>query len=1091
MSFAVYSSQKIDRLYGALATFLEAYQQGDESIFCAPMLVLPTYQGQNEFRVQLAEQSGIVARLHIEAFEGFFQSLIEGFLESDVALLNKHVLCSALLQQMPEIPKSAQELRAKVDEALALSSLWSHYAVMRPQLMRDWQNDAQKLHPQDFEPQSEQQHSVRYAALFKSGALHTGQALWKHYFDILGSASFKEHLKALPKQQYIFFDPCPVSTLLSEVLHLLAQYHDVFVFVYNPCMELWEDLRRPKVVQSIGSPNNAIWEDDACYPLQQWGSVSQCTLKTLFELSEAQRALGSHTIFATLDRELELAPCPLGRLQEAILRFEEGLLQGAQEAPGKDGSEEHSIVCLRFDSIEEEVFWVGNDILAHMQKDPSLQFRDFCLYLPPPQLELYASSIVYAFNQKNAIAYNPDDLAVAQISFCHTAFAYFLELFASNLSREAVLKFITHPLVLQSVGPDMGAQWIAWAEQLGVFYGESESKFDATESYEQSSFHWEQALNRLYARCFHALDAEHEVLSGARDIQSATLFIHYVRACIGDIRYTQEHEHTFGQWARLLERFIDCYFQPESTGDKADLGALYAIIKGLYGMDLGNSKLYPFALIREILLAKMARHDNKRQSMPIGVGLKALTGTQYASYRYVYLCGLDKDSTAQGARASLDIRKSLTYRGESTAYDDEAGAFLKAVLNAGQAVALTCSKRSANGEDVEPSPFWEQFVDYYQKRVKLSLDTDLETKAYYLPRAQSEILRSFALFKGFGQFGARVERPRGVGDMSLDSVDAGTRLLSDFLVEPNSAYKRHILGQRHKKSMEEQRDESIEPFTQSDDKLLQGILTRALLQGQSGVENYRRSLQTAASILRAQGRYPDSYFSQIQENISLKILSVWEEQLRALSEIPARFELCQLGQGSWWYRRYGLFFEPTQSRSLSSSALRIDDELPIYNREAAYCFFPSPSPANSNPASFTRDRLRVCILGLCLVASVPNPPPKIYALYLDESVCIALDKIEQTQAQHYLQALLQDIMSAQHELVVKCYENTKPSTSDELLELAQSLLDDRAQCSPKLSLSPVASLQAHASFVHESLEYFQQCARQRYDLPNSMLESIG
>ncbi|MGI5830393.1 MAG: exodeoxyribonuclease V subunit gamma [Bradymonadia bacterium] len=1107
MSINIYFSQSTLALQNALFKILEQKQAQGTMLFAPPTIVLPIQQISSELNFALAQRAGVSAGLRYVSTNQFLNELIEKELAPDSELIEKQLLTAALLFESNEMPQNAEERRAKIDEAIGLASLWSKYAMTRPKVMIDWRENPEKTHLNDFPEKAEKLFSTRYAALFREGALSKTRNSWKIIAQLYEADSFKAEVKNSEKKCYIFYDPEAFNTVFLEILSIIAQKHEVYILAFNPCAKYWDDLH-PQKLSKFAEKNEAEQEDflstlfapAQCFPLQQWGNLARGAIRSLVELCAQCETKGTNSSFDNLDSDaLDAAEqadtTSLKRLQNAILKLEDisdvDMSKAFEFKAGQ--SADNSMACREFDSIEEEIIWVANDIFKRISKDPDLRFSDFCLYLPSTQFASYAPNIDFAFNHHNSIPYNQEALQQWQNNPALCMLAALLDLHSSKLSREAMLKWLNQEYVIPD---DCAPLWARWSRDLGVFYGESEELFAPNDAYGQSAFHWEQAIERLFLSHFfdEASTNELELIAlSAEEKKSATSFMHYLRASIADYRYIQNHEHSLSDWANILELCLEAYANPSAKSDADKFDSALKLLRDLRRMDIDSKRHFSFDFVRDLLFAHFAHDHGAEQYQPAKMAIKTLEPQKISAYRHIYLCGLDNDCFPRTSSPNFDIRLALRRPGEASAFEEDALALLKACLNAKDSISLSYAKLNENGEDIPASSLLIQFAHYYAECMQTDAKNKQSQDKHFVPLSKSELTRKMRNFRREHKIVLPITSPT-LAPTTIqpqNPIVCELRVFSDFLQNPNEAYKKHILKSYTAPRLENLLSASTEPFNHVDDKLLTFLMREAMLCGNYDESFFSAKLKEITDSLRAFGRYPDSYFSQIQDEKLLVQLQIWSNEIANLAPKHAKLKFYKLGQGSWQYQKYYRKFSQAQAQTLSpqcaSPALQIEDELAICDERAVY-YFQARYKDSSPP---TRNLLAPLIHALTILARTDSKPKTVHVLFYNDRLALDISQIHKKQAQAYLDALSNDLLSAKHEIVLKAYDKTRPLQADEIEEQSQFILENRYCEAQSLSLSPVAKLSPNSQFVSESLQHLAQNANTRYSLINELLSTVN
>lgn len=502
MSLFLSCSNRVEALHLQLAQLLEHEPLADP--FQEEVIIVPSVAMQRWINQQLALQHGIAANIHYPLPAAWIWSLAartnpdvlsngEDPLSRDSAAWRIFALLPTLLEQ-----QEFQELQRYLhrDEtgvkrwqlAQRLADIYDRYQYYRPDWIRDWSAgrrnaQAQKAAVPDWQV-------VLWQALIQQCPDGHRVALIDNLMLALNNASVREALLASIPERVNCFALSALPPLFVQVLHALAQYVDIFLFLHSPTDQYWADLRSQKdqARMRLDKPAEAIYYDTGNELLASWGRQGQAFQDLLLNDDSIESTHWEAYLQAGEDSLLH-------RLQDDILTLSNEI------APVQlDDSIEISI-CH---SPMRECQVLHDRILSAIDADPTLKPEDILVMVP--EISRYAPYVEAVFrqdehSQRPFIPWNLSDINVADEHPLVRVFLQLLSLSSSRFSFSELASYLEVPQIAANFSLEGGVQ-----EELLNMLRESEVRWGIDAAHKATldlpttaQNTWEHGIDRLLA----------------------------------------------------------------------------------------------------------------------------------------------------------------------------------------------------------------------------------------------------------------------------------------------------------------------------------------------------------------------------------------------------------------------------------------------------------------------------------------------------------------------------------------------------------------------------------------------------------------
>lgn len=880
-----------------------------------------------------------------------------------------------------------------------------------------------------------------------------------------------------PGEPLFVFGLSFLGTSYHELLVHLARATDVFLFTLTPCMEFWEDVESVRdrnkrfLHKSLElTPEELAKEDpfslraDECRPLALWGRPGREAVRLL------NQATGGKAEGVFVDPSMQ-APSLLRRLQADML-VRKPTTRAEQALPVKpfDGIE-----VARAPSLRRECEFVAGRIWALLQHEPDLRLDDIAVRICAKDAESYVAPLLSAFRENHDLPWQLVGVPFALTSPVVEAALLLLELPLSRFTRADVLRVLTHPVVAgRFPGAEVDA-WVRWVDALGIVHGQSHA--DHQDTYvDRDLLNWDQGLKRLALGAFLSTHAENEErlveLHGERYLADpsgrhldvgAGAFVLLTRSLLADTRTLKDAELTTGEWARTLDKYLCAYLVPQDDPQRRALDAVLRTVRAFADRQLGDRKV-SFLLAKELLRDELAAAGSSSGgAVTGGVRVSTLNASRGIPARVTFIVGLSEGAFPASDRAeALDLRPVRPLAGDANGREKDEYLFLESLLCTNDRLVLSYLARDERtGDARSPSPvvvellrlldegylgrsvddpaphplvhevpLWRADSDLKQdalvapaasglaerslRAAGLSLSsppgTPVREVLESLPEASREVLAS--------ALGVLAPPPKG------PTVDDQVRRVSisqlrSFLECPlqGSARVRLRLG-----------DEEEELVDRTDEVFNSSARTAVSLLKQSFVDAWRNAggqafppepaaLEQAwsrrAERLVAQGQLPLGVFLEAEKLDALEVLGAWRNAVGA----GRGLQVVRFGPAEEHERLERV--EQALEFQLSARVQLVGATQPMIGSDTSLLLIRRKFPGAGRD-KHSRELLRAWLDHLVLTASavVAPRPHSVLLAYRDEAFTATLAPVSQEEARGYLQALIEDLLFKDNELLL-------------------------------------------------------------------------
>ena len=297
-----------------------------------------------------------------------------------------------------------------------------------------------------------------------------------------------------------FFGLSTLSSLQVDIIHWLAQTHDITVYHNNVCLEYWGDIetereciKRLKAITTKDGVDRSDADVELENPLlQNWGRAGRETLRLFVDLEEANGNSSNPIAFEW--NELPSA----GDDGNTMLAKVQASVRHRMSEVGRVAEQDASIQIVGAPGIRREVEMAYNAILGAVWKPDGsgdrpwgdCTFSDIAVLVP--DMKTYRPVIESVFGARGQIPYGLIDSSASEYSHYLEGFMALMAVAREGLSRDTLFAVLDNSCVQRALGftPKDVREWRRYAKETGAFDG-----FEGKENFKKMS--WNSALSRL------------------------------------------------------------------------------------------------------------------------------------------------------------------------------------------------------------------------------------------------------------------------------------------------------------------------------------------------------------------------------------------------------------------------------------------------------------------------------------------------------------------------------------------------------------------------------------------------------------------
>ncbi|MGE0081369.1 MAG: exodeoxyribonuclease V subunit gamma [Thiohalomonadaceae bacterium] len=585
--------------------------------------------------------------------------------------------------------------------ARRIADVFDQYLVYRPDLIQDWE---QGVEPQDWQAQLWRAlaaqpcgpHRVKLLQRFLSAAPDTAR---------------------LPARVCVFAVPSIPPAYLA-VLARLAEVIDVHLFVLNPCLLYWGDIRDERNLARLR---------------RQWARLGQPDRSAYFSVG--------HPLLASMGRpardfiellhdhpleDEELFEIPQGESLLAHLQRDILLLDGEREHKTPLDDEDVSLQVHACHGPMREMEVLHDQLQALFDKDASLSPRD--VVVMAPDIDAYSPYIEAVFGaapEGRHIPWTIADRSRAASAPVLSAFLALIDLPRSRFTASEVLSILEVPAVLRRAGLDENdyEQARAWVRASHIRWGLDGKARAAAGLPEDEANTWAFGFRRLLLG--YGMAPEAELFNGVlpyahvEGTQAETLgrlrsFVERLERFAARL----QGQYTADGWVALVNELLEAFFDTDED-DTAPLQAVREAMDSLREQagQGGYREAFGLDILRDHMQRVLTESAPEQRFIAGPVTFCSLVPLRSVPFRVVCLVGMNDQAFPRVQRPlGFDRMAQQPRPGDRSRRDDDRYAFLEALLAARDVLYISYEGRDLRDNNLLlPSVLVSELLDHVEQ----------------------------------------------------------------------------------------------------------------------------------------------------------------------------------------------------------------------------------------------------------------------------------------------------------------------------------------------------------------------------------------
>lgn len=711
-------SNRVEELHTQLARLLKLAPLKDplqEEVIVVPGMAMQRWVNQ-----QLALQHGIAANIHYPLPAAWIWSLaartnpnelIEGEdpLSRENAAWRIYALLPGLLEraEFQELQRYLHNDESGVKRwqlAQRLADIFDRYQYYRPDWIRDWSTGKHNAQAKSANVPLWQ--VALWQGLVQECPNSHRVALIDNLLQVLNDPVARDTLLKFVPERISCFALSSLPPLFVQVLHALAQYTDIFLFLHSPTDQYWADLRSQKdqARLRLEKPAEAVYYDTGNELLASWGRQGQAFQDLLLNDDSIESTHWEDYLQAGGDSLLH-------RLQDDIL----ALTNTSQEVP-LDESVEIS-VCH---SPMRECQVLHDRLLAAIDADPTLKPEDILVMVP--EISRYAPYVEAVFRQdehsdRPFIPWNLSDINVADEHPLVRIFLQLLTLSSSRFSFSELASYLEVPQIAAQFELEGSTQ-----DELLALLRESEVRWGINAAHKQAldlpkieQNTWEHGIDRLiagYAMSDIALWHNIAPMNGVGGASAAALG----RFCglletLKQWHLTLNQSRSAQQWQQLLNAMLETLFGTQRDDDDR-LQQIRDAIDELASQ--AGEQILSIELLRLCLEESLSTRTQHNRFFSGGVSICGMRPMRSLPFRMICVLGLNDAAFPRTEQnQSFDAMGKHWQAGDPRKGDEDRYLLLETLLCARDKLYVSYTGRSLkDNSELQASVLLREFMDF-------------------------------------------------------------------------------------------------------------------------------------------------------------------------------------------------------------------------------------------------------------------------------------------------------------------------------------------------------------------------------------------
>lgn len=881
MPLHIFSSDKIDRLAAKLKEKIQEHRKKCDDPFIFTDIAVPNTNLGKWLQMKIfSKNSDLCAGIRFPFIDSCLSSLLLENLPEDTKIrpMPDNAFRFAIMKILLSDPNPAlapfrnyianggeinfaEERQCLMAWQLTekLADLVDTYEVNRPELIDKWLGE-------EYAATAENDQIVK-AEIALIRALFGKDGFFPEEGDTLTLRQIFKRVKNNPNpvnetRTLFIFGHSILTPLQAEILLWLSQYHNIYFFHFDVCLEYWGDIEKLKAkLKKYDAEDNQTNSDIENALLQTWGFAGRHTIRLLVDIEE--KSAYDHIInWETLDESQADEGTTLLEKVQASIRHRTSEIE---KAPKQD----ESLQIIGAPGVRREVEMIHNDILRLVDSKNSnaIAFNDIAILVP--DMATYRPFIEAVFDSRRPqIPYGLIDTSASEESIALRGLESLFELRFKGFNRDRLFAVLDNPMVQRalSITSEMVVNWRDLTSKLKAF-----DFYDATEM-EQAGIcigrynTWAESMKRLRL----GMITDIHMLKNQGD-DDALRLSETIELLYAELKQAFPDVAEKRTWGDAINQLTDAFLQaaPDDDMEKGILNHIKLLTKALDKQLADNKCEQPLAFTRaaisQLVGGISCRHGNY---LTDGVTIAGLKPMRPVPFKHVYVLGLGEGLFPGNSKEESLNLKDLGQKTKSPSVPDiNRFLFLETLMATQKRMVLSYVNRNLEGDaEMFPSSIISTLKDFLPnilegkfRELKLPL---LESDSPHFGHVSSDNLDApLTTYSPTAWRIARKAPTEAAKQTPLDNqsdYDPSAKDLAEFLKNPMRA----VMKQRFRIPVEGYQDTNIkselplEAGWHDTDPILKDLM-----------ENPPQDNETAFEEFQQNGTLPDGYYGTRQARI--------------------------------------------------------------------------------------------------------------------------------------------------------------------------------------------------------------------------------
>ncbi len=759
--FTLVQSNRMEALVQVLQQQFSKTETG-RSVLESDTVLVYNFGSAKWLKLQLAQVRGISANIEAQLPAAFIWQLFTVLLDEQLpedADFSRRALTWKLMTVLPSVVDEkeftplkhylagdGEPLLRRYQLVDKIADLFDQYLIYRPDWLLQWQRgnnpiDASAMYNQHWQPKL-------WQALIEFTGEVAPHRVARHRADLhqlllQKISSLQQWPAALPQRISIFgISALPPQHL--EIIHAIAQFCQVDLYLLNPCRHYWGDIVPPagkarKIVKEIATSSGLAEEDYLMVGnplLASMGQQGREFVDLLLEIDDLQ----TEDCFIGQENPVDM----LTFLQQEILDLEfrghDDLAEQGNRGKHEVDGDDWSLQIHSCHSRLREVEILRDQLLAMFKRDAGLAPHDVIVMMP--DVSIYAPYIDSVFSKTSEtdlhIPFSLSDRSLQLESPILTSFLNLLALPRSRLTAPEVMDWLqVAPIARRfSLNQEELETLTGWIAESGVRWGWDGASKQQWQLPDDDQNTWQFGLNRMLlgyamenAAGLYDGILPYDPVEGGQAELLGKLFRFMDR--VWELREELSQPKSTERWHSLVNRLLDDFYQPDRD-EELELALIRHTMTEMLEEISYNRCQEPLSLdlVEHYLTEHLKQPGTAHGFLASGVTFCNLVPMRSIPFKTVCLLGMnDEDFPRRSQAVGFDLMSLTDSRlGDRSRRLDDRYLFLEAMLAARNCLYVSYVGRdSKDNSGKVASVLLNELLDYCTQAFILHEDKVADT----------------------------------------------------------------------------------------------------------------------------------------------------------------------------------------------------------------------------------------------------------------------------------------------------------------------------------------------------------------------------